>query len=93
MRALNAGTAGTAGQNRDLREVIRQEPRMRSLILDLLDDGPLTVPQIAAGLGRPAHEAMYWVMAMRRYGWVREIKEATPDGYFQYQAVKKEARP
>ena len=31
-------------------------------------------------------------MGMRRYGWVREIKEATPEGYFRYQAVQKETR-
>jgi hypothetical protein len=36
---------------------------------------------------------MYWVMGMRRYGWVREIKDVTPEGYFRYQAVQKEPRP
>jgi hypothetical protein len=51
------------------------------------------VPEIAAAVGRPAHEAMYWVMGMRRYGWVREIKEVTPEGYFRYGAVLKEPRP
>jgi hypothetical protein len=32
-------------------------------------------------------------MGMRRYGWVRETKEVTPEGYFRYQAVQKEPRP
>jgi hypothetical protein len=50
------------------------------------------VPEIAEALGCPTHEAMYWIMGMRRYGWVREIKEATPEGYFRYQAVQKETR-
>jgi len=31
-------------------------------------------------------------MGMRRYGFVREIKEVTPEGYFRYAAVPKEAR-
>jgi hypothetical protein len=35
---------------------------------------------------------MYWVMGMRRYGWVREVKEAAVDGYFRYQAVAREQR-
>jgi hypothetical protein len=79
--------------NRDVREIVREEPFMRGRILDVLVDGPHTVPEIAAAIGRPAHEAMFWVMGMRRYGYVRETKEVTPEGYFRYYAVQKEARP
>ena len=79
--------------NRDVREIVREEPFMRGRILEALADGPHTVPEIAAAIDRPAHEAMYWVMGMRRYGYVRELKEATPEGYFRYFAVEKEARP
>lgn len=78
--------------NRELREIIREEPLMRSRILEILADQGHTVPEIAEALGCPTHEAMYWVMGMRRYGWVREIKEVTPEGYFRYQVVQKEAR-
>jgi hypothetical protein len=78
--------------DRDLREIIREEPLMRSRILEALADGPHTVPEIAGALGRPTHEAMYWVMGMRRYGWVRELKDVTPEGYFRYGAVPKETR-
>jgi len=78
--------------NRDLREIIREEPFMRSRILEALADGPHTVPEIAAAIGRPPHEAMYWVMGMRRYGHVREVKEAAVDGYFRYGAVAVEPR-
>ena len=65
---------------------------MRSRILEVLADGPHTVPEIAEAVGRPTHEAMYWVMGMRRYGYVREGKEAAVDGYFRYAAVAKEVR-
>jgi hypothetical protein len=85
------GAPNTA-PNRELREVIREEPLMRSRILEILADGGHTVPEIAAALGCPTHEAMYWVMGLRRYGWVHEIKEATPEGYFRYQAVQKVTR-
>jgi len=71
--------------NRDVREVIREEPVMRARILDALREGPLTVPEIAAAIGAPAHEVVFWVMGMRRYGWVAEIKGNTIDGYFQYE--------
>jgi hypothetical protein len=80
------------GPNRDVREIVREEPFMRDRILDVLADGPHTVPEIAQAIGRPAHEAMFWVMGMRRYGHVREIKEVTAEGYFRYQAVPKETR-
>ena len=72
---------------RDVREIVREEAFMRARILQVLADGPHTVPEIAAALGRPTHEAMFWVMGMRRYGQVRDIKEAAVDGYFRYQAV------
>jgi hypothetical protein len=77
---------------RELREIIREEPLMRGRILDILAAGGLTVPEIAEALGRPPYEAMYWVMGLRRYGWVREIKESAGDGYFRYQVVAKETR-
>ena len=49
-----------------------------------------TVPEIAQALHRPAHEVMFWVMGLRKYGFVAEIKEATDEGYYRYQAVERE---
>jgi hypothetical protein len=72
---------------RDQREVIREEPVMRPRILAALAGGPLTVPEIAEAIGAPTHEVVYWVMGMRRYGWLAEIKGATVDGFFQYEAT------
>ena len=76
--------------NRDPREVVREENLMRAPILALLRDGPLTVPEIAAALECPTHEVVFWVMGMRRYGHVREVKGATDEGYFRYEAIAKE---
>ena len=70
---------------RDMREVVREEPVMRAQILATLRDGPLTVPEIAAAIDAPTGEVVIWVMGMRRYGWLAEIKGATVDGYFQYE--------
>ena len=69
---------------RDPREVIREEPTMHAPILAALADGPLTVPEIAGAIGRPADEVLYWVMGMRRYGKLVEQPEPSDDGYFQY---------
>jgi predicted Rossmann fold nucleotide-binding protein DprA/Smf involved in DNA uptake len=79
--------------NRDVREVIREEPVMRSRILDALREGPLTVPQIAEAIDAPSHEVVFWVMGMRRYGWIHETNDGAGDGYFRYQTVAREERP
>ena len=62
---------------------------MRDRILHALADGPLTVPQIAAAIGHPEREVMYWVMGMRKYGYVVPLPDATDDVYFQYRAVER----
>jgi hypothetical protein len=75
--------------NRDLREIVREEPVMRARILDALRAGPQTVPEIAVAIGCPTHEVVFWVMGMRRYGHLREVKGATDEGYFRYEAIEK----
>lgn len=74
-----------SARNRDSREVIREEPVMRPRILEALAHGPLTVPEIAQAISAPAHETVFWVMGMRRYGWLAEIKGSDSDGYFRYE--------
>ena len=76
--------------NRSVREIVRDEQVMRRRILAALADGPLTVPEIAAAVQRPSHEVMFWVMGLRKYGWLGEIKEATDEGYFRYQVAERE---
>jgi hypothetical protein len=75
---------------RDIREIIRDEQFMRARILKVLEAGPLTIPEIAAALDKPTHEVVFWVMGLRKYGWVAEIKEVNDDGYFPYQAIERE---
>jgi len=72
---------------RDVREIIREEMVQRGRILDVLADGSLTVPEIAQAIGYPSHEVMYWVMGMRKYGYVVETGELTDEGYHKYRAV------
>ncbi|MDO8108473.1 hypothetical protein Q6348_14845 [Isoptericola sp. b441] len=73
---------------RDPREVIREEMTMHAVIKAALADGPLTVPELASAIGRPAEEVLYWVMGMRRYGHVVEMPEADDEGYFPYALPK-----
>ena len=73
--------------NRELREVIREEPIMRARILELLESEPRTVPEIATAMDCPTHEVLFWIMGMRRYGRVREVKGVTAEGYFRYETT------
>jgi hypothetical protein len=76
---------------RDPREIIREEPSMHTPILNALQTGPLTVPEIAAQIDRPADEVLFWVMGMRRYGHLVEVEDPTDEGYFHYAIVAKVA--
>ena len=76
--------------SREVREVVREEMVMRGRILEALKDGPRTVPEIAEAVGCPSHEVVFWVMGMRRYGHVQEVKGATDEGYFRYEAIVKQ---
>jgi len=79
-----------SGLNRDVREIIRDEHLMRRPILEAMADGPLTIPQIADAVGKPRHEVVCWVMGLRKYGHITEIKEADDDGFYPYRVVEKE---
>ena len=72
--------------SREVREVVREEMAMHGRILEAVKEGPRTVPEIAAAIGCPSHEVVVWVMGMRRYGWLREVKGSDADGYFRYEA-------
>jgi hypothetical protein len=73
---------------REPREIIREEPVMHASILEAVSDGPRTVPEIAAAIGRPSNEVLFWVMGMRRYEKLVESGEADADGYFRYGAKR-----
>ena len=63
---------------RDVREIVRDEMAVRDRLLALLEEGPKTVPELAAALGVPSHEVMHWVMAARRYGHLGDIIGGRP---------------
>lgn len=74
--------------SRDVREIVREEPLMRRRILEVLAEGPRTVPEVAAAIDAPSDEVMFWMMGMRKYGYLVE-QELTDDGYYRYRAVER----
>ncbi len=73
---------------RDLGEVLRDELVQRERIAEELKAGPKTLPELAQALGAPAHEVTKWVMAMRRYGRVRDLPKDRADDYYRYELVE-----
>ncbi len=69
---------------RDLAEVMRDEMVMRDKIKKLLPKEGMTVPEIAEALGTPSREVMLWVMAMWRYGHIKDLSKGRIDDYFKY---------
>jgi predicted transcriptional regulator len=76
--------------DREIREIIRDEHIMRNRILKVLETEPRTIPEIAEALGYPTSEVTFWVMGMRKYGYVAEDKEVTDEGYYRYQAIERD---
>jgi hypothetical protein len=76
----------TGPGGRDVREIVRDEPLMRTQVLRVLAQRSMTIPEIAAALDRPSHEVMLWVMGMRKYGSVTELPGVTADGHYRYRA-------
>jgi len=79
-------------EHRDPREVIREEPIMRRRILEAVSPQPASVPELASALGLAADEVLVWVMGMRRYGYLREVRGSDGDGYFRYEPAGRAAR-
>jgi hypothetical protein len=76
---------------RDLAEVLRDEMVMQQRISSLLRQGPLTIPQLAEALDTPGWEVTAWVMAMRRYGLLKELPKNRADDYYQYALSTEES--
>jgi len=77
---------------RNLNEVLRDEMVERNRVAMVLRTGPKTLPEIATALGAPAPEVTKWVMAMRRYGRIRDLPKARADDYYRYELVEERGR-
>ena len=76
--------------SRDVREVVRDEPLMRSRLLGCCTTGRSPCPSSPRPAGLPEDEVMVWMMGLRKYGYVAEVPGANGDGYFAYGAVERQ---
>jgi hypothetical protein len=70
---------------RDLAEIMRDEMVVRDIILSLIKDKAMTIPEIGRALGFPRREVTLWIMALWRYGRVTEKGNPDENGYCFYQ--------
>jgi hypothetical protein len=70
---------------RSYSEIMRDEMVVRDDIAAFVVDGPKTIPEIAHHLGHPTHEVVIWVMAMWKYGTLRETGKPDTEGYYSYE--------
>lgn len=73
---------------RDLGEVLRDGMANAGRVLDVLESGPKTIPEVAASLHCPPREVTLWVMALRRYGRVADLPRVPGEEYYRYRRVE-----
>jgi predicted transcriptional regulator len=67
-------------------QLLKEQQAFRKRLRAVLAQGEQTIPQIAAAAALPADQVLWYVMAMKKYGLVRE---AGKDGaYYRYELVE-----
>jgi len=77
------------GIPKDLLAANGEQKRLVKRLKEALREKPLTVPQVAETLGIEPGEALWYVMALKKFGDVVEGEER--DSYFEY-ALKEEEK-
>jgi len=78
-----AGTLSRGATLKHLREVhavsvertqalLREQRHVQQAICQFVREDPKTVPEIAAEIGKPTHEVLWFVAALKKYGIVVE---------------------
>ena len=90
INALQISRQRRGGVPKELMECSREQARMRQKIFEALKHGPMTVPEIHASTGVPAHRVLWYLMAWKKYG---KILEGEPCGdYYRYALAKEERK-
>lgn len=52
--------------------LFREQKKMQQAICQFIRDTPKTVPEIATEIGKPTHEVLWFVAALKKYGIIVE---------------------
>ena len=73
-----------ADQYKRAQGMLKQQQADRKLLERAIQDGPRSVPQLAAQSGIPAHEVLRYIASMKKYGIVAEAGLDESGDYFLY---------
>lgn len=68
--------------------MLKEQQTARKAISRAIQGGPKSVPQIAEATGIPAHEVLWHVAAMKKYGLIKEEGLDEDYEYYLYSLVK-----
>lgn len=66
-------------------ENLRSFTRIKKKVLTSLKEGEKTIPVLAKELDMPAHELMYYLMSLLKYGVIETGEIDDMDEYFNYK--------
>lgn len=69
LKRLRSEHAGTVERTQAL---LREQKHLQQAICQLIRETPKTVPEIAAEIGKPAHEVLWFLASLKKYGIVVE---------------------
>jgi predicted transcriptional regulator len=68
--------------------LLREQKQMQQSICQFIRENPKTIPEIAANIKKPAHEVLWFISALKKYGIV--VESGMCGDYPLYQRAKEE---
>ena len=68
--------------------LFREQRQMQNAICGILRETPKTVPEIAEAIGKPSHEVLWFVAALKKYGIL--VESGMCGDYPLYQRAKEQ---
>ena len=69
-------------------DLLKAQQSARKALERVLTGGPHSVPQLAQAVNMPAHEVLWYVAAMKKYGIVAEAGTDESGDYYLYRLTK-----
>ena len=79
---------GIKSAPRELVDMVREQTRIKNMILNALKDVPKTVPELAEELKIDSYKLFWYLMTLWK-GRLIEPVEKTDEGYWKYKSVKR----
>ena len=71
-----------------VKDNLKQYNRMKRAIRQVLEEGPMTIPELAVKLDIDTADVTYYVMSLRKYGFIIAGEQDDMDEYYYYQLKK-----